>query len=277
MHPTPDTPQLHDSVLDLAGAALRRTQQIIDALSAADDKLLDAPSDLPDWSRLNIICHLRYGAVALARLTSAALAGVETAYYPGRRDRQREATLRLEPGEDAMQAVLSLAHESARLHELWSTVPNAAWQLGLPEPADNQHFGTLRLGHLPILRLTEIEVHSVDLGLGLDDWGELFVRAALPFRLQWINTRRSNHKQFDDRVTGSWLLRATDGPAYLVTANGSEAHAFPSERSVPATATIEASSRDLLAFLIGRPCHHGPLFSGDVAFAKAFTRAFPVP
>ena len=44
-----------------------------------------------------------------------------------------------------------------------------------------------------------------------------------------------------------------------------------------ARATIEASSRDLLALLLGRPFLSQPRLAGDVAFGEAFTAAFPGP
>jgi hypothetical protein len=45
----------------------------------------------------------------------------------------------------------------------------------------------------------------------------------------------------------------------------------------PATAVIEASRRDLLALILGRPCVHPPRVSGDAAFAAAFGSAVPGP
>jgi hypothetical protein len=40
---------------------------------------------------------------------------------------------------------------------------------------------------------------------------------------------------------------------------------------------IAASSRDLLALLLGRPLAESPQWSGDTAFGEAFTAAFPGP
>ena len=76
---------------------------------------------------------------------------------------------------------------------------------------------------------------------------------------------------------GSWLLSATDGPAYLVTVRGADVHAHPAEGSARATAVLEGSSRDLLALLLGRPRSEGLRVLGDPGFGGAFSRAFPGP
>jgi hypothetical protein len=60
---------------DLARAGRLRTAQLLEALGRLDDDAMMAPSELPGWSRLTIVCHLRYGASALLRMTRDALAG----------------------------------------------------------------------------------------------------------------------------------------------------------------------------------------------------------
>ena len=57
------------------------------------------PSLLPGWSRLTVLCHLRYGASALLRMTAEALAGEPTSYYPEGRAAQRPGTLGPQAGE----------------------------------------------------------------------------------------------------------------------------------------------------------------------------------
>ena len=262
---------------ELAAAAERRTGCIVEALSALDDQALLAPSVLRGWSRLTIACHLRYGADALSRMTVAALEGVPVAYYPGGRDQQRPASLEPKPDEASRDVVASLANRSDHLDQLWSGLSDVQWSLDVVEPDDNPDLGLLPLVRLPLLRLTEVEVHGSDLGIGLDDWSDLFVRVALPFRLDWLTTRRTNHRGFDDQLEGSWLLVATDGPAYVVTVMGTTVESHPSSRALPARAAIEATTRDLLALLLGRPPQHRLCYSGDRDFGRAFSRAFPGP
>jgi hypothetical protein len=127
------------------------------------------------------------------------------------------------------------------------------------------------------LWLTEVEVQGTDLGLNLADWSEIFVRAVLPMRLEWLNIRRADRRAFDRQLTGSWLLVARDGPTYKVSVNGTDVESSPALPNVEARAVIEASSRDLLALLLGRSLLTPPVITGDVTFGQSFVRAFPGP
>ena len=145
------------------------------------------------------------------------------------------------------------------------------------EPIDNPDLGTFRVSGLPLLRLTEVEVHASDLDLGLDDWSDLFVKTALPTRLRRLGVRRTNHRDVDHSLEGTWLLIATDGPTYMVSVSADLVESHPADPTVPATAVIEASSRDLLALLLGRPFVEKPRLRGDLEFGGAFPAAFPGP
>jgi uncharacterized protein (TIGR03083 family) len=261
----------------LVAAAALRTEAIVGALGGLDDGALRAPSDLPGWSRLTIACHLRYGAGALARMTQASLAGQPTAYYPEGRARQRPGTLVPSDGESSRDVVVTLARRSRELDEAWSSLDARAWSLAVVEPRDNPDLGSSDLARLLLLRLTEVEVHGSDLGLGLDDWSDLFVRVALPMRLDWLNSRRTNHRDADPSVEGSWLLVATDGPSYAVTVRGDRVESRPAGPTSASDAVIESSSRDLLALLLGRAPRVPPRIVGDEHGVERFAEAFPGP
>lgn len=261
----------------LVVAATERSRSIVESLSRLDDDALRGPSELPEWSRLTIACHLRFGAGALARMTRAAVQGVPVAYYPGGREVQRPKTLVPSAGESPQGIVSSLAGLGEELNDVWTALDSGAWDLEIVEPQENPDLGRIPLGRLPLLRLTEVEVHGTDLGLGLSDWSELFVRTALPMRLEWLNVRRANHRAFDPGLTGSWLLVASDGPTYKVNVDGANVESRPAPRDARATASIEASSRDLLALLLGRALDTTPVIAGDIVFAQSFARAFPGP
>ena len=260
-----------------AAAVARRSAEVIRALRAVDDEELLAPSALPGWDRLTIVCHLRYGAIALDRMTRAAVDGHAASYYPEGRSRQRSSTLQPEPGEHPSDVVASLARRSADLDALWSVLTEEQWLLETDEPPDNPDLGALPLARLALLRLTEVEVHGGDLQLGLDDWSQVFVESALAFRLDWLNTRRPGRRDPDGGTDGSWLLLATDGPTYLVTTTGTSLSSRPARPTTPADAVIEASSRDLLALLLGRPLLQPARCSGDADLAAGFSHAFPGP
>lgn len=265
--------------LRLAAAVARRTGEVVDALAACEGARpgLAGPSGLPGWSRLTIACHLRYGALALGRMTEAALAGRPAAYYPEGRERQRDETLVPGPDESPAGVVRSLAGHGEALDRAWAGLTDEQWARTVDEPAGRRDLGPVPLLRLALLRLTEVEVHGTDLDLGLGEWSDTFVSLALPDRIDWLNVRRSNHRVVDDRLEGSWLLVADDGPAYRVSVRGGAVESRPASTAEPAVAVIEAASRDLLALLLGRPFRQEPRYRGDQAFGRAFGRAFPGP
>ena len=228
-------------------------------------------------TRLTIAYHLRYGTEALRRMTTATLSGGPAAYYPEGRAQQRPSTLVPNDGELPLDVVASLALHNDELQHLWSSLVVDAWNRQIIEPADNPDLGAISLAHLPLLRVTELEIHGSDLGVGLPDWSEHFVREVLPARLSRLNVRRTNHRAFDASLEGAWLLVATDGPSYRIDVRGTEVESVPADPGVSARAVIESTSRDLLALLLGRPFLIPPRITGDVAFAEAFSDAFPGP
>jgi uncharacterized protein (TIGR03083 family) len=242
-----------------------RTADVVAALERTD---LQAPSELPGWTRLTIACHLRYGARALARMVDDALAGRPASYYPAGRDRQRPATLEPGAGESPVDVVRSLGDESAALDAALARVDD--WATPVVEPPDNPDLGTVELGRLAIARLTEVEVHGTDLGAALGPWSDVLVRAALPMRLEWLNTRRSNHRPVDEDVRAAWLLVATDLPIRRrIEVDGPIVRSTPAVDDSHVDAVVEGTGRELLALLLGRaPAGFAP---------DDFSRALPGP
>ena len=240
----------------------RATAEVVAALAATD---LDAPSLLPGWSRLTVACHLRYGAEALRWMTGDALAGLPTSYYPDGREAQRPMTLAPRRDESSADVVASLRKESEALHDLWRTVKD--WAVPVVEPPDNPDLGPVELRRLALTRLTEVEVHGTDLGVGLGPWSEVFVRRVLQMRLEWLNSRRSNHRDVDTTTHASWLLVATDMTvSHVVTVDGPT---VVSHSGDTADATIRGTGAELLALLLGRaPAGFAP---------DNFSRALPGP
>ena len=145
----------------MAEAARSRTSEIASALRRAS---LHASSMLPGWSRLTIACHLRYGARASYRMTTDALSGVATSFYPQGRSHQRPATLAPDPGEDPSQVVASLNEESSLLYDAWAKLTPPEWSTEIEEPQGSHDLGRTTVSDLALLRLTELEVHGGDLG-----------------------------------------------------------------------------------------------------------------
>ena len=97
--------------------------------------------------------------------------------------------------------------------------------------------------------LTEVEVHGTDLGLNFDDWSDIFEAPASRRAFDRLNIRRAD-LPFDRELEGSWLLVATDGPAYKVTVIGPKVESGPASPDTQARAVLEATSRDRLALLL---------------------------
>ena len=264
----------------IVSAVDRRTAEIVDALRTLDAVELTSASLLPDWSLLTIACHLRYGAAALTRMTADALEGRTTLLLPrrpgGRAARHPRTRTRRNPRVRRDVA----GRPERRARRAVERTEDGEWARTVHEPPDNVDLGPVELGRLPLLRLTEVEVHGSDLGLGLRDWSDVFVRAALPMRIAWLNARRANHRAFDADLEGSWLLAASDGPAYAVAVRGTAVRAGRAESSPAhvATATIEGTSRDLLALLARTATPRGSCACGATTGSASGSRdAFPGP
>ena len=212
------------------------TRAVCDSLDSVD---LETPSLLPGWSRLTIACHLRYGAQAIRQMTLDAVAGRPAAYYPGGRATQRPGTLDPGPGESPADVVASLRDASAALDDTFDAVDD--WTIVVFEPEDNPDLGSQPLGYLPLVRLTEVEVHGTDLDLGLPDWSDVLIREGLAMRLDRIARRTP-------LAPGAWSLNG------FVVGDGS------------APEVIEASDRDLFALTLGR-----------IHLSDSFAAAYPGP
>ena len=259
---------------ELVRALDRRSGAVVAALSAASDDSLRGDSLLPGWSRLTIACHLRYGAGALRTMTEDAIAGRAASYYPLGRARQRPSTLEPADGEAPGDVIRDLAGADAELVACWRELAPATWHLEVLEPPGNVDLGPVTLGVLAMSALTEREVHGTDLDLGLPDWSAEFVARVLPARLAWLATRRTNHRAFDRSIRTSWLLVATDADLRHRIDLDDTADADDDVDDV--TTTIEGSSRDLLALLLGRP-RLAPLGESRPGAVADFERAFPGP
>lgn len=155
-----------------AEEALARLLERLDEPSVADiDPRL--PSRLPGWTIGHVLTHVARNADSMTRVFVAG--GEPTARYPpGVADRDAD----IAAGSDRpLAALVADVRESGdRLATAWR---------------DYQHWESARsieaAGHdipasdLPMMRWREVEVHAVDLGLGIEptDWPGLFVRLEL--------------------------------------------------------------------------------------------------
>lgn len=265
-----------DSATAVAAAVVVRHRELISILCELDVDEILAPSLLPGWTRLTVVCHLRYGAEANLAMTRSVLSGQPASFYPAGRTTQRPITLNPRAGEQAGDVIRSLVAAATELDSLWTSLDNDDWNIVSEEPADNVDLGSVALGTLALLRLTEVEVHGSDLDIGAREWSEVFVDTALPMRVHWLSTRRSNHSPTATDVHGTWVLEPHHGPRFAITASESGV-SISEDGSDAGDARIAGSKRELLAFLLGRTTLLSLSVSGDHEFAWAFKRAFPSP
>jgi uncharacterized protein (TIGR03083 family) len=266
----------------VTGAAIVRAiaagqEAIGRALEPLDEAGLRAPSLLPGWNRLTIVCHIRYGAEAINRMVRSGLAGEPVLFYPEGRTEQRPGTLHPRPGESPHDVVAGFVAASAELDAALLPLRDDDFNVEVHEPEGEFDIGTQTVEQLLTLRLTEVEVHAGDLLLGLDKWSNTLVEAGLPLRFERLATRLANQPPIDFSYEGTWLLRTTEGDAWTVTVEPKRAEVRLADYDTRSDATITASRRDLLALLLGRPLETEAVYAGDTELAAAFTKAFPGP
>src|SRR5438874_166437 len=118
-------------------------------------------------------------------MTRDAFGGRATSYYPDGRQRQRPATLRPSPDERSADVLDDWEAAAGELDREWSAIDDDRWGADVVEPADNADLGTIPLARLALARLTEVDVHGTDLGIGAPDWSATLVEIGLPIRLRW--------------------------------------------------------------------------------------------
>ena len=225
---------------ELADAVAAATLRLRMTAAALSDEQMRAPSLLPGWSRGHVLTHVARNADSLRNLLVWAHTGVVTPQYadPDARERGIAAGADRPASEllaDLDASAAALAAEAASLRpDDWAAEVHV-----YPHPA----WFTLQR------RLTEVEVHHVDLGAGYspDDWPLDFAAALLA----------SVVAGFTDAEAPTAVLRTTDigsvhriGPPDAGSPDGGSPDAAPAPE-------ISGPARTLLAWLIGRGTGEG--------------------
>jgi maleylpyruvate isomerase len=175
------------------------------------------PSRLPDWTVGHLLTHLARNADSHVRRTEAAIAGVVVDQYPGG-VAGRASEIEAGASRSAEEITRDLSESVARLDAVWREVPDDAWS-GISRDVGGRE---RRLWDLPARRWQEVEVHLVDLDIGVShrDWSDEFVASLLPVIREGMQARLPDGQPLprldDARDELAWLygrLRRDDLPA----------------------------------------------------------------
>jgi len=261
-----------DEAVALLDTLERATRELSSSLARVSAKGFGEPSLLEGWSRAQVVAHLANVADGLVRMTGDALAERSTRMYPGGRE-QRGADIEAAARVPPKQVLERFDRSATELGEVWRTLPQSQWGTSVTE-AD---LGSMQLGRLVALRLTEIEVHHADLAVafGPRDWAPEFARGCLPLRVASLPRLR---RRFDaDRVVeGTWVLVCDEiDRQWWVETHGADTEI--GEAGTRADTVLRGTAIDLMALLLGRQSPAMLAVAGDTARALEFKLAFPGP
>lgn len=191
--------------------------RFVAALTDLTDDDVRRPSLLPGWTVGHVLTHVARNADSHVRRTEAALHGEMVDQYPGGMD-ARAAEIETGAVRTAAELVEDVRASATAVDEAWRTLPPDAWNARSRDVSGRER----SLFELPSRRWQEVEVHSVDLGLGVThrDWPEDFVLVWLPRIREWAaaqapDTVAASHLD-DPRDELAWLygrLKRDDLPA----------------------------------------------------------------
>lgn len=206
------------------------TERLLATAAGLTDTEVGEPSLLPGWTRGHVLTHIARNADGLANLLRWASTGTEIPMYASWEARRADIEAGAARGAAALAA--DVRDSAAVFAKEAAAVPERGWTVlvrvthGDPFPAS----GVLTR------RLSEVEIHHVDLGAGYGpgDWPQEFVAAAFP------------------RVAGSFSGRDDAPPCRVVAGDtGHTAEIGPASHSGPVP-VVSGPAHDLLAWLLGR-------------------------
>jgi maleylpyruvate isomerase len=147
------------------------TQRLVRDVDALDEAAWSEPSGLPGWTRAHVVAHLTLNAEALAGALSGIVEDEPTPMYrtPESRDSDIEELATVEPAE--LRARLLGA--TTQFADAVASVPDDAWSASIERvPGGRRFHARSTVG----MRLREVEIHHVDLGIGYTtaDWEPAF-------------------------------------------------------------------------------------------------------
>jgi len=221
-----------------AAASLREmveaaTDLLLRSAEGVSDQQARQPSLLPGWSRGHLLTHVARNADSLRNLLVWARTGVETPQY--RHPDERAEGIAAGAGRSAAELLADLAASAAALDAEAARLPDTAWAAQVRKMNGDGHPAWYILWR----RLTEVEFHHVDLGVGYAaaDWPAPFATYGLA------------------QVAGDFT--GPDSPAVLLQCSDAPVVVQIGPAGEQAVHTVTGPVRSLLAWLAGRSAGAG--------------------
>jgi maleylpyruvate isomerase len=204
------------------------TASVLATTAVITDPRAREPSLLPGWTRGHVLTHLARNADGLRNLLVWARTSVETPQYPS--VQARNDGIEAGAGRPAAELAADIAESAGLFAAEAERLGGQDWTVRVAGIRGYGHPAWYTLWR----RLSELEIHHVDLGLGYraSDWPAEFARQCL------------------ERAAGDFAR--PDAPAAVLRSadDGTEQRIGPEEAEDPVT--ISGPTRELLAWLIGR-------------------------
>ena len=181
-------------------------RRFIRHIEGLDERDIRRNSLLPDWTIAHVLAHVARNADSHIRRTVAAIKGVMVDQYPGGSD-GRAAEIDATARQPANTLIEDVATSARALDLAWQSVPVEAWT-GISRDVGGIE---RQLHDLPARRWQEVEVHLVDLGIGVShrEWTDEFVETWLP------RTRAQMMERLPERIVVPQLEDERDELAWL--------------------------------------------------------------
>lgn len=165
------------------------TQRLLDAARVLPEPDLRAPSLLPGWSRAHVLAHVARNADAMRNLLIGARVGQQRPAYASAQ--AREDDIETSAAQAQRDLMNDLADSAMALRTMIRQLPAEAWSFRV-QMLDS---GPFPAAELLARRLTEVELHHCDLGIGYDaaKWPASFVQAQLPEPMRSLREERMNY------------------------------------------------------------------------------------
>ena len=232
-----------DTSLDEMAGATDRLLRTVDGLTDAD---LRGPSLLPGWTRAHVLAHVARNADGLVNLVETARTGEERPMYAGGRE-GRDADIETGAGRHVGDVRLDLAESAERLLEAFADFPEDGLGREVALPSGASAYGW----EIPLLRVREVEIHHVDVGLGYtpDDW-------TLEFAERTLDQLAPLFRDARDCPVG--VLAATDSEGrWEVASAGTQLSGSPLSETPLSETRLSGPRTALLAWLTGRTAGEG--------------------